>query len=216
MPTSVLLNGEHRAPTDAVGLGFVRQDDASQADDSSLSRREGDVRAVNIGQFTQHFPRAAPQSCLATSRFERFLQRKGLEIIQDMGLNAIPSCDHTGTPAIPFDGLFYFTSSTTSGLDPIKRPANHSVLHRSAFRESLLVNLSFEPPHSFDGERTAPHLDRVIEAGAESSGHAVVTSRNTSPGKYLRHSGSYRFLPAMKLASARTVSTDVVNILTTL
>src|SRR5262245_17160545 len=27
----------------------------------------------------------------------------------------IPSCDHTGTPRIPFDGFRHFTSSTASG-----------------------------------------------------------------------------------------------------
>ena len=27
----------------------------------------------------------------------------------------IPSCDHTGTPRIEFDGFLHFTSSTTSG-----------------------------------------------------------------------------------------------------
>src|SRR5262245_37553801 len=45
----------------------------------------------------------------------------------------IPSCDHTGTPNIEFDGFRHFTSSTTSG---------------AASRISLRIRVSIAPRQS--------------------------------------------------------------------
>src|SRR6185436_10945822 len=67
----------------------------------------------------------------------------------------IPSCDHTGTPAIAFDGFLHFTSSTTSGsacLMSIRIRA--SVSPRQSLSSSILASLSREgesrPPPSFE------------------------------------------------------------------
>src|SRR5213080_1236246 len=58
----------------------------------------------------------------------------------------MPACDHTGTPAIAFDGFLHFTSSTTSGsacLMSIRIRASVSP------RQSLSSLPAFEPLFDF-------------------------------------------------------------------
>src|SRR5207247_856424 len=57
----------------------------------------------------------------------------------------IPACDHTGTPAIEFDGFFHFTSSTTSGsacLMSIRIRA--SISPRQSLSSLILASISRE------------------------------------------------------------------------
>src|SRR5437899_7868020 len=61
----------------------------------------------------------------------------------------IPACDHTGTPAIEFDGFLHFTSSTTSGSACLMRiRIRASVSPRQSLSSSILVSISpeAEPP----------------------------------------------------------------------
>src|SRR5437667_5322311 len=58
----------------------------------------------------------------------------------------MPACDHTGTPAIEFDGFLHFTSSTTSGSACLMRiRIRASVSPRQSHEEDSPPFPSFEP-----------------------------------------------------------------------
>src|SRR5438552_10086853 len=57
----------------------------------------------------------------------------------------IPACDHTGTPAIEFDGFLHFTSSTTSGSACLMRiRIRASVSPRQSLSSLILASISRE------------------------------------------------------------------------
>src|SRR5437773_7217789 len=67
----------------------------------------------------------------------------------------IPACDHTGTPAIEFDGFLHFTSSTTSGsacLMSVRIRASVSARQSlsSLILESICRERGFAPFPSFE------------------------------------------------------------------
>src|SRR5688572_13593622 len=57
----------------------------------------------------------------------------------------IPACDHTGTPAIEFDGFRHFTSSTTSGsASRMSFRIRASVLPRQSLSSLIRASISWE------------------------------------------------------------------------
>src|SRR5512145_1457090 len=57
----------------------------------------------------------------------------------------IPSCSHTGTPSIEFDGFLHFTSSTTSGSACLMIARTRaSASPRQSPNAAILVSINWE------------------------------------------------------------------------